>query len=191
MTLQESIDSDLEHVIELFRAAGVPFWIAGGFAIDLFVGRRTRAHEDIDVEIIRGDDLVLASFLPGWDFQLAHDGALTPWTADHRRNTIWCRESADAPWAFELVLADVVDGRWIYRRDSRISRPSADMGLRSESGIPFVRPEIQLLFKSKNVRPRDEADFESALPFMDAAARLWLRDALSMIDENHAWVARL
>ncbi len=181
----------LDEVVALLRTTDVPFWIAGGLAIDLFVGRWTRAHEDIDVQIIRGDDRVIATHLPGWDLQLAHDGVLSPWTPEHTRNTIWCRDSVDAPWSFELVLADVLDDRWIFRRDPRISQPLAEIGLRTESGIPFVRPEIQLLFKSKNPRPRDETDLEVALPLMDTNARRWLRDALAIVDENHLWISRL
>jgi hypothetical protein len=30
---------------------GLPWWIAGGCAIDLFVGRTTREHDDLDVAL--------------------------------------------------------------------------------------------------------------------------------------------
>jgi Aminoglycoside-2''-adenylyltransferase len=38
-----------------FAALHVPWWIAGGWAIDLFLGRQTREHEDLDVLILRRD----------------------------------------------------------------------------------------------------------------------------------------
>jgi Aminoglycoside-2''-adenylyltransferase len=41
---------------ELLRDAPFPWWIAGGWAIDLFVARPTRAHHDLDVELLRRRD---------------------------------------------------------------------------------------------------------------------------------------
>ncbi len=186
-----TVEPEVADVIALLRDANVPFWIAGGFAIDLFVGTPTRPHDDIDVQIVRGHDRVLASHLAGWDFQIAHAGSLTPWTPEHDHHTIWCRPSPSAPWCFELLLADVVDDRWTFRRDPRISRPLAELGSSTASGIPFVRPEIQLLFKSKQPRPKDQADFDAVLPRLDPIARTWLVEALSLIDPSHAWLRSL
>jgi hypothetical protein len=31
----------------------VPWWVAGGWALDLFLGRQTRPHKDLDVGILR------------------------------------------------------------------------------------------------------------------------------------------
>ena len=36
---------------------------------------------------------------------------------------LWCRPSAQHPWAFELLLTDIVDGRWRFKRDARITLP--------------------------------------------------------------------
>lgn len=38
-----------EEVASVLEGMPAPWWIAGGWALDLFVGRTTRAHEDMDV----------------------------------------------------------------------------------------------------------------------------------------------
>ena len=37
----------------------VPYWIAGGWAIDLAVGRVTRDHADVDVMLLERDEHAL------------------------------------------------------------------------------------------------------------------------------------
>ena len=51
--------------------------------------------------------------------------------------------------------------------------------------------EIQLLYKAKSVRPRDQADFNQSVPALDATTREWLATALEIAHPGHAWVARL
>ncbi|WP_440102113.1 nucleotidyltransferase domain-containing protein [Streptosporangium sp. H16] len=45
----------LAEVVELFRGLGTPWWIAGGYAIELEVGHAYREHADIDVDLLRHD----------------------------------------------------------------------------------------------------------------------------------------
>lgn len=196
--MQESIlvESDwsalaIEDVRRLLEPIDAPWWIAGGLAIDLFVGRCTRPHEDIDVQILRGSEPAIARQLDGWELNTARDGRLTPWSPEDNAHAIWCRPSPTAPWALELLVADVVEDRWVYRRDPRVSRFVEELGHRTPDGIPFMRPEVQLLFKSKAVRSRDEADFRVALPLLDDAARAWLHDALTIVAPAHPWLQLL
>jgi hypothetical protein len=89
------------------------------------------------------------------------------------------------------MLAEAEDGRWLFRRDRRITRPLGDFGRRSADGVPYVAPEVQLLFKSRDPQPKDEADFAAARPLLDPAARRWLADALSLHAPGHLWLPRL
>ena len=41
----------VQETVDLLYSLPVPWWIAGGWAIDLYLGRQTRPHEDIDVLI--------------------------------------------------------------------------------------------------------------------------------------------
>jgi uncharacterized protein (DUF952 family) len=74
---------------------------------------------------------------------------------------------------------------------SAVTRPLDLLGARSLDGVPFVRPEIALLYKAKAARFKDERDFDRALPHLDAAARAWLASSLEQAHPGHPWRARL
>jgi len=56
-------------VADLFSTFTRPWYVAGGWALDLFLGRVTRKHHDIDVAIFREDQIRLRDHLAGWQFQ--------------------------------------------------------------------------------------------------------------------------
>ena len=60
----------------------VPYWIAGGWAIDLAVGRVTRDHADVDIMLLERDEHALRTDLTEVDVQLTgRDGQPGPWPA--------------------------------------------------------------------------------------------------------------
>jgi len=80
---------------------------------------------------------------------------------------------------------------WVYRRDPRIRLPLVRIGRQSDSGLPYLAPEVQLLFKAKQQRAKDEADFARVEPLLDANSRSWLRGALQLTHPDHPWIERL
>ncbi|HEU5381678.1 MAG TPA: hypothetical protein VFV38_40175 [Ktedonobacteraceae bacterium] len=54
------------------RPFTIPWWIAGGWALDLFLGVQTREHEDLDVLFLRRDHHEIRARLQGWDVQEAY-----------------------------------------------------------------------------------------------------------------------
>jgi lincosamide nucleotidyltransferase A/C/D/E len=42
---------DVLEVLESLTAADVPWWVAGGWAVDALVGEQTRPHDDVDVMV--------------------------------------------------------------------------------------------------------------------------------------------
>lgn len=179
----------------LFRGLDVPWWIAGGWALDLFLGRQTRPHEDLDVAILRRDLPVLRRRLASWDLHLGHGegviepGALEEMPAD--KHAIWCRPSLAAPWAFELLLNEAEGEEWRFRRAPAVARPLARIGARTAEGIPFLAPEVVLLYKAKARRPVDEADLARVAPRLDAEARAWLQQAIALAHPGHPWLASM
>lgn len=190
-----------QEAAAFFAALSVPWWIAGGWAIDLFLGRQTREHDDLDVQILRRDQLAVRTLLGTWDVQAAlqpprdETWPFRPWLLGERFDPtihdIWCRPDASQPWVFQLMIADARDEWWIFRRMPTIQRPLANLGNVTEEGIPYVAPEVQLLYKAKNLRPKDEADFMHALPELSQEQRTWLREALSQSDRSHPWLVHL
>lgn len=179
----------------LLRALPVPWWIAGGWALDLFVGRQTREHADLDVEVLRRDQLAVQEYLAGWDLHTASDGVLQSWPRGERLaegiSGVWGRPSRDAPWAVDLMFAESEDDLWVYRRHRSITRPLDQLGLCTAEGIPFLAPEIQLLYKSRAPRAKDRADFEQVLPRLSLEARRWLAGALAEEHPGQPWLDRL
>jgi hypothetical protein len=78
----------------------------------------------------------------------------------------------------EVLLASAVGASWVYYRTARcVSRPLADI-TRNRDGIPFLAPEVVLLFKSRSTSDKDQRDVETALPVLNAEQRSWLQDTL-------------
>ncbi len=188
-----------EQVAALLDGATFPWWICGGHAIDLLLGRTTRAHGDVDVGVLRGDQPALFERLTRFEVHLAKDGQLRELSSDERgRGTLdpdhhglWCRPRGESDWALEILLNDGDREEWIFRRHPALRRPLSEVIHHSEDGIPYLAPELQLLFKAKARRQRDEQDFSVALPVLDATQRDWLRGALHRAYPDHAWLDRL
>jgi len=176
--------------VELFQPASFRWWLAGGHALEAHFDRSWRSHEDIDIGITRPDAHRLYDLLDGWDIHLAADGVLTPWDgqpldgqSDHVGN-LWCRRSPHAAWALDILIGDGDDHEWIYKRDATIRRPWNEAILTSANGVPYLAPEVQLLFKHQSDRPKDEVDATTVIPQLDSERRIWLALRLPA---DHAW----
>lgn len=172
-----------------------PWFIAGGWAIDLHLGRATRDHEDVDVGILRRDQRDLRAFLAGWDFEKVEEGRRMPWRQGQWLNLpvheVRARPPSGAPREIEFLFNEARVDEWIYRRDARIERPLSKARLVTRSGIPYMAPGIVLLYKAKDPTPKDRADFEAVRPRLRFTHRLWLRGALETVHPGHPWIARL
>ncbi|MBE1605254.1 nucleotidyltransferase domain-containing protein [Actinopolymorpha pittospori] len=180
----------------LFGRLTTPWWIAGGYAIELFVGSPFRPHDDIDVLLLRRDQQKVHEVLAGWDIQAADPpGTLRPWPADEwlpaEAHDIWCREHPDGPWRIQVMLDEADGDEWTSRRDARIRRPIRSLGLHAADGTPYLTPEVQLFYKAKGLRPKDEVDFATAVSLLDPKALRWLDETLALTSPDHPWRARL
>lgn len=186
-----------QAVTELLRGASCPWWIAGGWAIDLHLGRQTRHHEDTDVLVLRDDQLAMQDALAGWDLHAADPpGSLRPWRPGEvlpaAVHDVWCRRTPESAWSLQVMIDDASDGTWTYRRDARIRRPVAELDGGACAGDPRVlSPEIQLLQKSKAPRPKDEADLLVVKDALDADQRAWLVRSLTLTSPQHLWLEQL
>jgi hypothetical protein len=193
MQMDRSSSTDPADVAALLDGCPVPWAIAGGWAIDLFLGRRTRPHADVDVALFRADQDALRRHLAGWTFQKAVGGALVEWAEGERLDLpvheIHARSPAGEP--LEFLLNERVGDDWVYRRDARVRCPADRVIMRSAEGIPHLCPAVALLYKAKAPRPADEQDFEAVREALPAAQRRWLRDALSTAHPDHPWLRRI
>jgi len=135
-----------------------PWWIAGGWALDLFMGRESRPHQDLDVGILRRDLPRVIEALPEWEFFAARDGTLRRLedrAPEPKVNSLWCRPQGASRWVLEMLLDDC-DGDAAQRprpaddADFRNVAPRLDDGGRSFlhdalAGIDPHHPWLEVL----------------------------------------------
>jgi hypothetical protein len=187
---------ELNSLKTLLNSVLVPWWVAGGLAIDLFLKRETRTHDDLDIVINRADQLKFISALKDWDLRATDPpGSLLPLKGEEaspNANAIWCREDETAPWRFEILLAPFSQSEWIYRRVSDIRGPIDSFGWQTSENIRVISPEIQLLYKSKARRQKDEVDFQNCLPLLSSKQKNWLKTSIQIEHgTEHPWLALL
>ena len=175
-----------------------PWALCGGWAIDLWLGRVTREHKDVDILVFRRDQLAVQAYLHarGWTLEVAHDGVLTPWADGEYiqlpRHGIWCKNPAHDPNFVELLLNETDGDRFLFRRDPSITMPLDRALLRTPAGLPVLAPEVALLYKSAHPDVHENAaDFRTALPALGAERCTWLRAALTRVQSEHPWLASL
>ena len=173
------------------RLAGldVPWCVAGGWAVDLFVGRRTREHADLEIALPRSAWPQVRPRLEELRFLVADDGLLWPPGPAALDGTFQLWGLDDRGTARLEVFRERHDGpTWICRRHEGIRRPYAEVVERDGAGVPYLAPEIALLFKAKHARPKDRDDLAAALPLLDAGRRAWLRAGLELVHPGHPWL---
>ncbi len=188
----------LYAVVDTLRAFPAPWYIASGWAIDLFLGRVTRCHYDMDMVVARDDQLLLQQYLAerDWQFATYWEGKAGPWPLHMRlelpRHQVHAHKQEVM---IDILFTDMAHGVWRYRRDPSIIQTVERITLTTATGIRFLAPELVLLFKSRNTgprsRPQDQTDFTNAYPLLTATQRAWLYWALLATAPEHPWLALL
>lgn len=181
----------------VMNAFSRPWCLAGGWAIDLWLGRVTRNHSDVEIAVLREDQMALRDFLHGWRFTIAtRDGGRKRWAEGDRQMLMLPVHELHAAdprsgRSIEILLNESDSVDWLYRRDQRIRWPLDQWTVRGAFGVPVLAPHIVLLYKSKAPRPQDELDFRTSLAQLDSELKAWLAEAIAMSDAGHAWLRPL
>jgi hypothetical protein len=193
------------------RLAGIeaPWYVAAGWALELFLGEQRREHEDLEIAVPceRFGEVVAA--LDALEFHAVSPDPAKPQRADGRGCTLatpialagallesshetWALDRAAGAWRLDVFREPSDGDTWISRRHERIRMPYERLIERTSEGIPYARPEVVLLFKAKHAdRPKDEADFAAVAPLLEPERRRWLADALELTHPGHRWLAAL
>ena len=180
------------EVAQRMSGVAAQWYVAAGWALELFTADAAREHDDLEIAVPAAlfGDIVTA--FPGFEWDVAGDGQVWPYpdqSANHYQT--WLREPATGRYRVDVFREPHVGDRWVCRRDASITLPYSELILRTSDGIPYAIPEAALLFKAKQVREKDEADFERALPMMNQTQRSRLIRWLSQVHPGHPWITRL
>lgn len=187
-----------KQLANLLSEYGYPWAIAGGWSIDLFLHRETRSHKDIDVMVFRDDWVKISNYLQqrNWSLKLVDSGQLYPVEDEVPLKdsvfNVFCEHQLLELDFIELLVEHTSEDMWIYRRDSKISKPLRQTIQMSQLGIPILVPELALLYKSKYPEElSNRHDFEVALPELSMEQKNWLSWAIEQTNESHVWIDKL
>jgi len=211
------VPGPLARVAELMSTFRPRWYLCGGWAVDAWLGGQTRDHADVDIAVFQDDQHAIFDHLAGWQL-IGHDDNVAddstePW--DGRRLDlpahIHARSHDAAPvtpgtgrgpgFNLEVVLNERSGRDWVFGREPRVTSPLRRCVRQSAWGLPTVVPEVILFYKANppawrdsarpDLRPHDELDFLALLPHLTEKQRYWLREAISLVQPGHPWLARL
>ena len=182
----------LAEILSRMRVYQQTWWVAGGWAIDLHLGQQHRPHKDVDIAVLRRDQRDLRSCFSGWSLQKVLKGASQPWWPNEMLqlpiHEVHAEREAEH---LEFLFNESAEDLWVFRRNPSISMPLERVSRRSAEGVPYLCPEIVLLYKAKAPREHDLEDFHRACETLDTDAKQWLAAALNTCHPGHEWTSEL
>ncbi|MFF4923555.1 nucleotidyltransferase domain-containing protein [Kitasatospora sp. NPDC001261] len=182
------------EVAQRLAGIGTPWYVAAGWALDLFRGRRTRAHGDIEIGIPAAGFPEVRDRFPGYAFDAAGSGRIWADAAPEVLAAVhqtWLRDPATGDYLLDVFREPHDGDTWICRRDETIRLPYREIIHHTRDGIPYLAPELVLLFKAKHVRDKDQSDFDTTVPHLTPAQRETLTGLLARVHPGHPWLADL
>lgn len=181
------------EVATRLEGARTPWYVVAGWALDLYRGHQSRVHSDIEIGVPAQGFTEIRTILAPYEFDVVGSGRRWPLDSDafdiHFQT--WVRAPASDVYLLD-VFRDPHDGpQWLCRRDPRIRMPFEQLIRHTAEGVPYMSPEVVLLFKGKHLREKDQTDFEGVLPLLDTSQIDWLRTNLELLHPRHTWLKEL
>ena len=210
----------IKETAELLSAGGFEYQFCAGQAIDLFLGRETRVHGDIDICAYWSERNDIIRYMQSQGFEVYEmlGGGRAHKITDlavqmYQKRNIFCvkddcplmklypLDENDCCWLeffhigqtelnfIEFLFNDRSETHFEYARDREIKR-AIDKAILSRDGIPYLAPEICLLYKSTDIeREGYQQDFELTYPELNDEQKLWLQNALKRLyPDGHKWI---
>ncbi len=201
----------ISSVNELLKNKNFDYAFCGGYAIDLFLGRQTRKHRDIDILAYWEDRDSIIEYMWSLGFEVYEmiGGGQTHRITDVnkqmkvKRNIIavnncdfvWIEptKSSDIfnidflpaeqtePNFIEFLFNDKTENDFLYARNHHVKR-SLDKAILYNYEIPYLAPEICLLYKSTDTdRVGYQSDYDSAIKAINCEQKDWLNNSLKFM----------
>jgi hypothetical protein len=180
-----------DEIAERLSGVDARWYVAGGWAIELFAGRPTRPHGDLEIGVAAGDFEAVRTALADHEFDVIGSGHRWPLDspAFDRLHQTWARR--DGVYRLDVFREPHDGDTWICRRDAALRLPYTQIIRHTSQAVPYLAPEIALLFKAKAARPKDRADLGVALPALGPVQRRWLHRQVGRLHPGHDWLALL
>lgn len=181
----------VKRLQEVLHDAPFEWAVAGGWALAIQRGHAVRHHEDLDIFVYRDEQHLIQRYFQekGWTLERIHQGQFFSW--DPHENIMLPDHQVHAMHpahpTLDLLLNDRDAQQWTYRRNPTIRCSGVIQHCRQ--GLPYLSPEVVLLYKSGSsagIRTKDREDAEQTFPRLTASQREWL---LSKLPADHPWQA--
>ena len=209
----------LSKLNSFLQLIGAEYVVCGGHAIDLFIGQKTRPHKDLDISMFWNDRDQVINYLLRLEWMVfepigtEHLHRISNEVSQQRlRSNIWCilpsnqhyqivehdddmysvthddNEQTELDY-IEILFNRQENGYFLYSRNRDVKR-AMDMAILHNHGIPYLAPEIVLLYKSTSPDAfGNQGDFSITIPLLSQNRKNWLLEALkTMYPNGHIWL---
>ncbi len=213
----------LVQASNLLSDAPATWAVCGGFALDLFLGRNIRKHGDIDICVFEKDRNDLCRYMlsqDGWNvYEFRGGGKVRPLGRNSRseagRNLMCVKDGCDLVKFYpsdesdllwyeffhtgitdlnylEFLFNTIKDDHFVFGRQTGIKR-ELSKAILFKNGIPYLAPEIVLLFKASNSEsPEYQLDLDETFPHVSGEQRQWFLQSLNVLyPGGHRWNANI
>lgn len=171
----------IESLKQIIQDADYDWYLAGGIALDEFLGRKTRDHEDIDILVNFKYLERILDYFNSYKVYTARNGSLSLSALNNIKSTdsLWITKDENESFIIEILLFEEEEGHWIYKRDNAVRKKIEDIYF-DKNDMKIIQPEIQLLYKmnSSNVREKDLYDYHNVYPVLEERQKAWLDSVL-------------
>lgn len=188
------IHPNVDFAMSVMKNFKKPWFIAGGWAIDIALGKVTREHHDLDICIFREDTEDVIRYFRDWDIKVAVPGEHR--LVDYEQLSDlslprYCLHLFRDKDFIEILLTERREDKVLFRKNENITMHMNDFARKDRAERPYVNPVWQILFKSLHPREKDTEDFCNYLTVMNDQQKLWLTSGIRMMKPNSAWLEKL
>lgn len=177
------------------REAILPWYVAGGWALDVWHDEQTREHEDLEFVVLRDHVDHFRGILCDLDFFAVKDGAIEYLPPSARLPgdvwQLWGADTRQGCWRVDLMIEEGTPDLWVYKHDRTINMARSDAVHVSNVGIPYLAPINVMLFKAKRRRSKDQMDFDHCLPKLSVEEKHQFVVWLTGLHPDHPWITQL
>ena len=191
------IDPFLARVANLLSNFTPPWALCGGWAVDAWLGRKSRQHADVDFAIEHDEQhSVFEYFRNGWllnGHDRYDDESKVPWDGHELEFPAHIHAFSEDGLELEFLTNRRSGDDWILNEAAGVALPIRHAVATSPWGLPTLAPEAVLFYKGtcEEIRAHDQADFQILAPHLTETRRRWLRGALLAVRPEHPWVPSL